>query len=92
LLGFFQRLETLPIAMAPALIAVSAVSSFLLACFLPVKRVYSDVPSLALVFWLLVANLIHLVNAIVWAGNVEVHSEIWCDISELHDPSEISGV
>ncbi|KAH6890839.1 pheromone receptor [Coprinopsis sp. MPI-PUGE-AT-0042] len=67
--------------MAPALIAMSAVSSGLLACFLPVKRVYSDVPSLALVFWLLVANLIHLVNAIVWAGNVEVHSEIWCDIT-----------
>ena len=70
--------------MAPALIAVSAICAIFLACFLPVRRVYSDVPSLALVSWLLMANLVHLVNAVVWAGNVDVHSEIWCDISEFH--------
>ncbi|EAU87394.2 pheromone receptor [Coprinopsis cinerea okayama7 len=40
-----------------------------------------DVPSLALVVWFLTANFIHAVNSAVWAGNVDIHSEIWCDIT-----------
>ncbi|KAJ2916350.1 hypothetical protein MD484_g4055, partial [Candolleomyces efflorescens] len=67
--------------MAASLIAVSFLCAILLAVFIPVKRVYSDIPSLAIVLWLFVANLIHGVNSALFANTVEVESFVWCDIS-----------
>lgn len=69
--------------MAASLIAVSFLCAILLAVFIPVKRVYSDIPSLAIVLWLFVANLIHGVNSTLFANTVEVQSFVWCDICEL---------
>ena len=33
--------------------------------------------------WTAIGCLIHFVNSIVWAGNIELHSAPWCDICEL---------
>ena len=35
---------------------------------------------ISLAIWLLLSNIIHGVDSIVWAGNVAVHVPAWCDI------------
>ncbi|TFK26923.1 STE3-domain-containing protein [Coprinopsis marcescibilis] len=67
--------------MAAPLIAISILNAILLAVFLPVKRIYSDIPSLALVIWLLLANIIHAINSVAWSGNLDFWAPTWCDIA-----------
>uniref|UniRef100_A0A8H7XK66 Pheromone receptor n=1 Tax=Psilocybe cubensis TaxID=181762 RepID=A0A8H7XK66_PSICU len=66
--------------MAVALVTLSFICAGLLAVFVPVKRVRTSIPHLAIIVWLLGHNLIHAINAAVWAGNVDIHVPIWCDI------------
>ncbi|KAL1664275.1 pheromone A receptor-domain-containing protein [Schizophyllum commune] len=60
------------------------VFSFLSACILlvalPFKRVRRDIPSTCLLLWLLAWNVIHAVNAVMWAGNTGVRALTWCDL------------
>ncbi|KAL0068229.1 hypothetical protein AAF712_004614 [Marasmius tenuissimus] len=35
---------------------------------------------MSLVVWLVVGNLIHGVNSLVWSGNTDIHIPVWCDI------------
>ncbi|KIJ93471.1 hypothetical protein K443DRAFT_112025 [Laccaria amethystina LaAM-08-1] len=65
-------------AVEPA--ALSFVSVVLLGVFIPVKRVRTSVPSLAILLWLIGCNLVHGINALIWAGNLNVHVPVWCDI------------
>lgn len=67
--------------MAAALIAISFICAILLAVFVPVKRVYSDIPALAIVLWLALANVLRGVNSSLFDGTVAVKSFVWCDIS-----------
>ncbi|KAG6899199.1 hypothetical protein C0993_012365 [Termitomyces sp. T159_Od127] len=62
------------------LAAISFVGSALLALFIPIARVRQNVVNLAIVSWLLGANFVHGVNAVIWADNVEIHAPVWCDI------------
>ncbi|GLB44316.1 putative pheromone A receptor [Lyophyllum shimeji] len=39
-----------------------------------------NVPTLSIVAWLFVSNVIYGVNAVVWAGNVRIVATVWCDI------------
>jgi len=41
-----------------------------------------NVATLALMFWIALANLIVFVNSLVWADNFADHAPVWCDISE----------
>ncbi|KAJ7189819.1 STE3-like pheromone receptor, partial [Mycena pura] len=65
---------------------VLAVLSFILTVFLAVFLVFLlrqptvNIPSTALALWLLVANGVHAVNALVWAGNTLPRIPVWCDI------------
>ena len=45
-----------------------------------IRRVREDLPLLSIVAWLIVCNLIHGINAIVWASNSKFHAPAWCDI------------
>ncbi|KAL1752982.1 pheromone A receptor-domain-containing protein [Schizophyllum commune] len=60
------------------------VFSFLSVCILlvalPFKRVRRDIPSTCLLLWLLAWNVIHAVNAVMWAGNTGVRALTWCDL------------
>ena len=67
------------------LAAISFVCALLLALFIPIARVRQDVANLAIVSWLLGANVVHGINAVIWAGNVEVRATVWCDIGESHE-------
>ncbi|KAG6860871.1 hypothetical protein C0995_006551 [Termitomyces sp. Mi166 len=62
------------------LAAISLVCAVLLAFFIPIARVRQNVANLAIVSWLLGANVVHGINAVIWAGNVELHAPVWCDI------------
>ena len=66
--------------MAPALIVTSFILFVFLAVFLPVKRVYGDIPSLSVVVWLILANLLQGVNTSLFHGTVSVKAFAWCDI------------
>lgn len=49
---------------------------------LPLNLRRKSVANLAISGWLLVCNLIHAINSIVWAHNVAVQIPVWCDIGE----------
>ncbi|KIM42054.1 hypothetical protein M413DRAFT_445226 [Hebeloma cylindrosporum] len=66
--------------MAVILAALSFTCAALLAVFIPVGRIRTSIPDLAIVLWLTGYNIIHGVNAVVWAGNVDIHIPVWCDI------------
>ena len=69
--------------MAFSMAALSLVCAILIAVLIPTKRVYTSVPHLAIALWLGCFNLIHGINAFVWAGNINIHIPVWCDIGEL---------
>lgn len=73
--------------MAFTMAALSLVCAILIAVFVPTKRIRTSVPHLAIALWLGGFNLIHGINAFVWAGNINIHIPVWCDISELSHPS-----
>ncbi|KAF8890815.1 pheromone A receptor-domain-containing protein [Gymnopilus junonius] len=66
--------------MAVTLAVLCLVCVGLLAVFVPIQRVRTNIPNLALVLWLLAYNAIHAVDTIVWAGTVDIHIPVWCDI------------
>ncbi|KJA26524.1 hypothetical protein HYPSUDRAFT_132784 [Hypholoma sublateritium FD-334 SS-4] len=66
--------------MAFTMAALSVVCAILVAVFVPTKRIRTSVPHLAIALWLGGFNLIHGVNAFVWAGNINIHIPVWCDI------------
>ena len=68
--------------MAVELSVISFVSFFLLVLFIPIKGVRMSIPNLAIVLWLAVCNLIHGINAVVWAGHVDIRIPVWCDIGD----------
>ncbi|KAH9837860.1 pheromone A receptor-domain-containing protein [Rhodofomes roseus] len=66
--------------MALALAAVAFSCAALLACLLPAYWSSRNVAMLALIWWLIICNIIQGVNVVFWAGNVEVRIPVWCDI------------
>ncbi|KAG7085963.1 hypothetical protein E1B28_003488 [Marasmius oreades] len=52
---------------------------FLCLCLLG-PHVRSDVPQLSLILWLIVGNVIHGLNSLIWSGNTDIHVPVWCDI------------
>ncbi|KAF8332043.1 GPCR fungal pheromone mating factor, partial [Cantharellus anzutake] len=39
-----------------------------------------NVPTLSVIAWLLILNVFHGTNTIIWANNVRVVAEVYCDI------------
>lgn len=46
-----------------------------------------NVPTLSIIAWLFISNVIYGTNAIIWAGNVNVVVPVWCDISTSRFPA-----
>nr|GAT45148.1 pheromone receptor Rcb2 B44 [Mycena chlorophos] len=40
-----------------------------------------NVPTLSIIAWLFISNIVLAVNSIVWAGSIEIRAEVWCDIA-----------
>lgn len=49
-----------------------------------------SVSIMSMIAWLAVVSIIRGINALVWAGNVDVRLQVWCDISTLF--SRLFGV
>ncbi|KAJ7182516.1 pheromone A receptor-domain-containing protein [Mycena crocata] len=61
---------------------LSFVCAGLLAVFLTIlfRHSTSNIPNVALALWLILGNLVHAINALVWSSNVENRIPVWCDI------------
>ncbi|KZT68611.1 hypothetical protein DAEQUDRAFT_671191 [Daedalea quercina L-15889] len=66
--------------MAAALAAVAFLCVVVLVCLLPAYWASRNIAMLALIWWLVLCNVIQGINAVVWAGNVDVRIPVWCDI------------
>jgi hypothetical protein len=65
----------------PELIALSTIALVLVLIPLPWHWKARNIATLSTIFWIAGDNLIHLVNASLWAGNVIDKAPVWCDIS-----------
>lgn len=68
--------------MALALAVISFLFAVLISALAPVERVRSSIPHTAIIWWFVLVNLIHGVNAVLWLDNINIHIPVWCDISE----------
>ena len=66
--------------MSSALAAVSLLCSVILSFFIVLDYIRNNVARLALVSWLLGCNMVHGINASVWASNVDLRALVWCDL------------
>jgi pheromone a factor receptor len=41
-----------------------------------------NIPTLSIIAWLFIANIIYGVNSLIWANNVRIVVPVWCDIGE----------
>lgn len=41
-----------------------------------------NLATLSIIAWLSAYNLIYGIDAIIWAGNVDIVAPVWCDIGE----------
>ncbi|PPQ96632.1 hypothetical protein CVT26_010672 [Gymnopilus dilepis] len=69
-----------PLTMVLTLAIASFICTTLLPAFLFSQRLRT-VPGLAVVLWLIIFNLLHGVNAVILATNVDVHIPAWCDVA-----------
>ncbi|KAF9261032.1 STE3-domain-containing protein [Marasmius fiardii PR-910] len=53
--------------------------AFLCLCLVG-SHVRSDIPQLSLVLWLIIGNVIHGLNSLIWSDNTDIHIPVWCDI------------
>ncbi|KAJ6528901.1 GPCR fungal pheromone mating factor [Mycena capillaripes] len=67
--------------MPSALQAAPFVATGLVFCTLPHHWRVKNLATLSIIAWLSAYNLIYGVNALIWAGNAEIHVPVWCDIA-----------
>ncbi|KAF5329464.1 hypothetical protein D9619_009290 [Psilocybe cf. subviscida] len=67
--------------MALALAVISFLFAVLISALAPVERVRSSIPHTAIIWWFVLVNLIHGVNAVLWLDNINIHIPVWCDIT-----------
>ncbi|KAJ7768128.1 putative fungal pheromone GPCR, STE3-type [Mycena maculata] len=57
------------------------IASFIVLIPLPWHWRARNVPTLSLIAWLFISNMIYAIDAVIWAGNIDVVAEVWCDIA-----------
>ncbi|CAE6443732.1 unnamed protein product [Rhizoctonia solani] len=67
--------------MRPELAVVSFICTVLVLIPLPWHWKARNIPTLSLIFWYAIINLLRGINAVIWAGNTEDHAPVWCDIT-----------
>ncbi|KAJ6629063.1 GPCR fungal pheromone mating factor [Mycena sp. CBHHK59/15] len=56
-------------------------ASFIVLIPLPWHWRARNVPTLSLIAWLFIANMTYAVNAVIWAGSIDIVAQVWCDIA-----------
>ncbi|KAJ7182461.1 pheromone A receptor-domain-containing protein [Mycena crocata] len=67
--------------MHPEFAPIAFIAAFSLLLPLPWHWRASNVATLAIMFWLFVANVIYAIDAVVWADSVDIVATVWCDIT-----------
>ncbi|KAF8188778.1 GPCR fungal pheromone mating factor, partial [Mycena galopus ATCC 62051] len=67
--------------MHPEFAPISFIAVFSLLPVLPWHWHARNVATLSIIAWLFIINLICAVDAIIWAGSVDIVVPVWCDIS-----------
>ncbi|KAJ7101761.1 pheromone A receptor-domain-containing protein [Mycena epipterygia] len=57
------------------------IATFIVLIPLPWHWRARNVPTLSLIAWLFISNLTYAINAVIWAGNIDVVAKVWCDIA-----------
>ncbi|KAH6890866.1 pheromone receptor [Coprinopsis sp. MPI-PUGE-AT-0042] len=65
----------------PELPVFAILSAILVLVPLPSQWRARNVATLALIVWLFVANVVYAINTLVWAGNAQDRSPVYCDIA-----------
>ena len=74
---------SLLLVMHPEFAPVAFLAAFLLAIPLKWQWKSKNIAILSIIAWLFVTDIIYAVDALVWAGNVDIRAPVWCDICEL---------
>lgn len=61
---------------------LSFLSVLLFVIILPGQLKSTSIPAISTFVWLTICNIIHGINSIIWAGNVDTHVPVWCDIGQ----------
>lgn len=61
----------------------SFLSTLLLFLILPAQVHHYSIPSASIILWLILCNIIHGINSVIWFGNQAEHAPVWCDISRI---------
>ena len=78
----FRWSSPLSIAMSAAPRAFASFLAALLVLLpLPGHWRARNIPTLSLIAWLFILNVVHGVNVIEWYDNTEIKLKVWCDIS-----------
>lgn len=64
------------------LLIISLICAILVLILIPLQWKTRNVATLSLVIWLAVCNVIRVINSAIWAGNMTVKHQLWCDISK----------
>ncbi|KAJ7475524.1 putative fungal pheromone GPCR, STE3-type [Mycena galericulata] len=57
------------------------IASFIVLIPLPWHWRARNIPTLSLIAWLFISNITYAINAVIWAGNINVVAKVWCDIA-----------
>lgn len=69
--------------MHPEFAPIAFLAAFLLAIPLIWHWRSGNIAILSIVAWLFVTDMIYAVDAIVWAGNVDIRAPVWCISTKL---------
>jgi pheromone a factor receptor len=67
----------------PTCVVFSFIALFAVCLPLPWHWRARNIATLAVIFWLFLANAVIFTNGIIWSDNYVDHSPLWCDICEL---------
>ncbi|KAJ6451996.1 pheromone receptor Rcb2 B43 [Mycena vitilis] len=67
--------------MRPEFAPIAFISAFSLLLPLPWHWRARNVATLSIMLWLFVTNMIYAIDALIWAGNVNIVATVWCDIT-----------
>ncbi|KAF9477443.1 STE3-domain-containing protein, partial [Pholiota conissans] len=67
--------------MHPEFAPVAFITAFSLVLPLPWHWRARNVATLSIIGWLFISNMIYAIDAVIWAGNVNITALVWCDIT-----------
>ncbi|KAJ7453830.1 Rcb2.42 [Mycena latifolia] len=68
------------------------IASFIVLIPLPWHWRARNIPTLSLIAWLFIANFNYAINAVIWAGSIDIVAKVWCDIATKLQVGSTTGL